>query len=834
MRAFRQGLLMTAREHRFFLVVALLMTLLMTWPTLRYVLDGSDFWLPWHNSDNWMKFWDAWYLGEILRGRGDFFATDLLFYPQGMSLVYHNFSLPHMLALNLLQRLLPPAAAYNLIWLLIVFTVQCSAYIYCHYVLRQRHIAALCAVIVGISPHMLAKAHQPDVAFIASLPLALYCLHRAIAERRLRLWVLAGFLAGCTAFIGMYIFICLLLTLGLLWLALGIRHLSERGFWLSTFAFVLALGSISAVRIVPMLQDDNDLSAVLQKGGGGEEDTDLMNAFVYGPSSYMGEIFHSLSPERGPALQWDNSSYIGYLALVLAALGMLRADARRKMLPWLLLFLVFFVLRLGSELTVHGVTYSHIRLPKYYLNRLVPAVFTAFQNTDYFQVGVLLPIALLAGYGAKAWLPQGNHRLRTALVLLLIGIVAVEYHRSHRPQTLHEGQLDFLQWLDKEEPAPTGLIHLPMGRGHSKRYGFYQTYNGYPHAEGLASRTIPSSYTYIENNLILATWRDKHSPACGRDPARFQNALGQLLADRFSHVLIHPSKVAPYFGDSFTGLRAAYADEFVFIYRLADLRATCPDTYLRQLDPAPAIAQAMLTTVLQERHGTVLSLDTEPAASTELLQYLTRHSFDGKEYLQVENTQATAPNILSSAGSFKDIKLLDEQLAIWVVSRPGTPIGEAAAPIWQWLRRHFRRCQRAVDGERVLLDLYLRHDAPCAAVADFAILQYGQRARLQHATTALERQQLQVYLGWTQIGNAKTSYSLQIYDDADGQKVLQSDWFIERKLLAGESFDLRQLPPGQYRLELIVYDSETLASIHGSTADGERQKRALELATFSL
>ena len=92
----------------------------MTWPTIIYVVDASAFWLPTGNKDVWMKFWDAWRLPFIIADSRNYYFSEGLFYPDGLSLVYHNFSFPHMLVFGALQQVMPASNAFNLSFLLIV------------------------------------------------------------------------------------------------------------------------------------------------------------------------------------------------------------------------------------------------------------------------------------------------------------------------------------------------------------------------------------------------------------------------------------------------------------------------------------------------------------------------------------------------------------------------------------------------------------------------------------------------------------------------------------------------------------------------------------------
>ena len=121
-----------------------------------------------------MKFWDAWYFKSLIAGQADFYFTDLLFYPDGLSLVYHNFNVPHMVVFGGLQAVMPTSNAFNLTYLLIIFSTALSAYVYLCYLLKDKWISLFGAVVLGLSGYVVGRASQPDVSWIATLPLALY------------------------------------------------------------------------------------------------------------------------------------------------------------------------------------------------------------------------------------------------------------------------------------------------------------------------------------------------------------------------------------------------------------------------------------------------------------------------------------------------------------------------------------------------------------------------------------------------------------------------------------------------------------------------------------
>ena len=154
-------------------------------------------------------------------------------------------------------------------------------------------------------------------------------------------------------------------------------------------------------------------------------------------------------------------------------------------------------------LTING-WQTGLLLPKHYLNEIFPSLFRAFYSPDHFQIGVLLPLAIMSSYGVLKLLEKTPARRRSLVVMVLVGLLAVEYYRSQeQPRTVSRAEIAFLDWLGAEDNQDIRLINLPMNRGNSKQYLLYQTLSGYPQAEGLATRTPPEAYDYIRSNLLL-------------------------------------------------------------------------------------------------------------------------------------------------------------------------------------------------------------------------------------------------------------------------------------------------------------------------------------------
>ena len=569
------------REHLQFIVVVTLLTLVMTFPTIAYVFRTDVFWLPTGpGNDVYIKFWDIWYTQRILTGRADPFFTQLVFYPEGVSLAFHPFFYPHSITVNLLQAFMPLANAYSLTYLLIIWSSACSAYVYAHWLFKDKWIALFGAVVFGINAQTLATPTWPEIAWIAPIPLIMYCLHKGAREQGPRLFVLAGLLGGCTIFVTPYLYVVVLIMLALALTAFAAREWRNRRFWLHAALLVISFGLSSAWRLLPMIESQIVLEEATALGGSGEVITDVAAFFVNKGSPAYRTLLEALT--QSPQLAGTTwHTYLGFVPLILIAIGLVSAKTRRRSAPWLALCCLFLVLSLGSALHVFGVEVKDLPLPKHYLNQLLPAVFQGFDKPSLFLSGARLPLALLACFGVLALRRRFAFAGRPAFIVALILAFALESYVPVPENIIDLNRVAYLNALAKEEDDEIGLINIPMGRTNSKRYLFYQSLSGYPQTQGAIRRTPESAFDYIRANPVLNAWQIHSHLSCAGNAAEYYRSAVQTLADDgFTHVVWHrhlgPSSAQAALREGFQDATPYYEDAFVSVYRLDDLLASCP------------------------------------------------------------------------------------------------------------------------------------------------------------------------------------------------------------------------------------------------------------------
>lgn len=805
----------TMRHHwQFFLIVPIL-TIIMTWPTLRYVFDVNTLWLPSDDLDQGLKIWDGWYGGRILTGEAQLYYTNLLFAPRGLSLVFHNFSFPHILLLFAAGLLLPPANAYSLCFMLVSLLNAAASYVFLFDLFRDRWLSLFGSVVFGLSVFVIEHPVHPDLSSVAVIPLAMVCLRRWLAEWRMRWIVFAGVVSGVTAFTSMYILVCLAISVGLYLLFQLPKQWRERQFWSGMVLLLLVAGAIGAFRIYPMI-GGGELNEALEKGGGREIGGDLLDLFAHKDNFITEHVFASLLRQPLPPVREDG--YIGYVTLCLVAIGLVTTRPRRLALIWLALFLIFFSLRLGPALTINGVVYDNIVLPKFYLNQLFPAAFKAFWITAYFHVGMLLPVAVLAVYGMKRLLAAFPAKSAKVVILACLALNLAETIEPPDSYTMPDGRLDYIDFLRSEErQEEIRLIHLPFGRGPSKRYLLYQSFSGYPQVEGLASRTPAAAYSYIEANLLLNAWRDDESVLClPFNRAAFRHALEQLLADGFSHVILHNDGIRPirFAKYSVMSIQPTYQDEFAHVYRLSDLRENCHEDALLRPGVLPELAAFMTPSASAEPPDAQLPPIALPLA------------YDGL---------ALGPPVSLAHEIDIDSLLQDDGIAI-AVWYPAHSAGDLAAAASGRLARELKTCGGKAGAGGARIEYFTRVEIPCDLLfgADPLAVGYENGALLANALLRVDGDMLELDLLWNALPESVHGASIQAFNRA-GEKATNSDFTIHHDPLYRHRLDLSPLAPGDYDIRLILYDFASGVSVPGAVIASDTPfQRELDVGLITI
>ena len=838
------------RKQLHFIVVVSVLLVVMTWPTIVHVFDTDTFWLPSNNRDIWMKLWDAMHWRSVLAGTADYFYSDEIFYPNGVSLTFHSLSLPHVLVFGGLQALMPVSNAYSLAYLLIVFSSTLAAYIYLLFLFNNRWLALFGAIVFGFSQHIISHGHQPDINFIMTLPLALYFFHRGMSEGRRKFFIISGLLTGITAYVSIYMLACLIITMGMVMFWFAISRWRQPAFRLGIALMLCLAAATSFPRVQPLLTNQGNLDQALDMKAGREIGNDLLASFVNYRHPVLSPLFNSVfnitdNPDVLSGLRnangWKNTSYLGFLPILLILLGILRAKSRRALLPWLLVFITFFVLRLGSVLRINDQVFENVLLPKHYLDRLIPPVFEAFYEIDHFQMGLLLPLAVLSCYGLNTIIGSYPAKHRARLVLLCIALVSFEYFAEMDQKVVSGRQLRFISWLQAQDVHESlRLINLPMSRKNSKLYNFFQSITGFPQAEGMISRTPPSAYDYIERNNLLNSWREKRLYRCQVENFDgYLRATDDLLKDGFSHVVLHlRENGARQVRDSFALIPPAYQDRYVEIYRVQDLRDSCANRVAYYQNGPGYLKRFLLSSLNVPRpNESLLSFHSGAAVSEGMLSYFGLEFSDWKELINIfadEQGGTTVSNANSQGVDLNNIATDDR--IFWLISSPEQAELHQSGDINTFFSRRLEFCDRVQEDEEHVVERHIDIAYPCELITSDEpfVVEFDNGIQLSDAVVEHYSDKLQLFLWWTVPEIDRHAYSIQVFD-AKGERLRQLDDVIDNQPLSRQQIDISTLTPGDYLVNLIVYDYVTKQSQPGTIlGNQETFRRELEIAHFTV
>ena len=464
-----------------------LATVLITWPTAmapRSVLLGHP------GNDTWNHVWGFWWVGQEVLEHGRWPGwTNLIAWPTGGALYFIDTF--NALASMPVQALFGPVVTHNVVVAGSLWFSAFCAWLLARHVVRCDSAALVAGAAYGFCPHILAQAHNgiTESLNIGWLALYLLALLKLLEKPSLR-WGLLTWVALslCGVFNWYYgLFAGLITVVMLLW---RIRVDPPR------WGAFLRWGVTGAVLVGPFaaaalwaLKSSMDAPDALVN-----RDADFVwNSLLYHNMSDLQCFFRPgafFSPDL-KALYGEELLiviYVGWLLIALAVVGMLVTKPRRRLWPWLLVAVIFWVFALGPYLYAFGeyVEIGGRRLPLPFLAffEALP-LFSRISHPFRFVLGVELGLGILAAAGMARLLRGYKPWLRFGLGAAVAGLVIAEtWVASPTPlpvatsaARLPEGYAYIIE--DEVEGA---VLDLPIAFPLLERavYNWYQIHHGRP------------------------------------------------------------------------------------------------------------------------------------------------------------------------------------------------------------------------------------------------------------------------------------------------------------------------------------------------------------------
>jgi hypothetical protein len=786
------------------LVLFVGLTLVITYPLplqMDRALAGGDI-------DDYINPWVDWWTHHVLTTPDEsLYYTDYLFYPDGVSLVFHSFSHVNTAISLALQPWIGQPAAYNVTILLAHLLSAFGMYLLVEHLTTSTTAGLVSGIVFAFNPYHLLESIHPVLVSTQWMPLSLLFLVRWLRERRRWQVVLAALfflLNGLTSWHLMVFFSLWLGVFAVYYLA-SERRLSfrQRVGGLATFA--LLAGLLVLPFLWPMIREQLtasplDMSVNFQKGG----PMDLWNLV--------------LPPWIEPTKM---GGYLGLITVLLAGISVWKGEQEARV--WWIGALLFLLIAIGPHPQLYGETIETITLP--WSSVFIPLLRHPFR----FQVLVMFGLAGAAGYG---WIVVQNRltrlRWRGLVAVGVLSLLVLDYSSWPFP-TVTPAISPFYEQLAMEAGG-FAIAPLPSTRQTAKYYMYYQTIHGKKTVGGHVSRTPRDATQFMEGHELI--WSICTTGAIDPEITDISRQFDRLAEVDIRYLVLHKDRVSPDLVEQWKKilpLHPAYEDEYLIAYHTV-LEPGRDYSFAHALTPALGILQASVSPakVLQ---GTFLGLEIYWAAAEspgrDLMMQVEFVDQTG-HVAQVEQS-ALYPNWSSSQWPSNTIVIGRYRMRVDAHLPPGKYDVQVGA-------------LDSLTSDQIgdLVTLATLDIVPVARVYERPTPQFrfegcfGDRLCTLGYDVSRHNDRLILTFYWQAARLMEQDYviSTRLLDLSNGNRVWQKDaaphdwsypttwWDVGEVISDTLTCTLYDVPDGQYRLEVVVYEPES-NEVLIPTSDGQ-------------
>ena len=824
----------------------ILVAILVTWPIAANIGQA----VPGSEGDVWVHLWTfRWVRDSLFTGQGLLF-TDLMYHPNGVSLVTHNFAWFHIALWIPLQALVGESAAYSLIFLTGFAFTAWTTYLFVCDLIDNRSAAFIAGLVVGFWPYTLSHHNHPNLIFIGFIPLALRQLRRFFHDPNWKSAAWAGLTVGMIAIVRwqLLVYATPLLLLYLLYLFARMFLTSKReegeegsGSKLTQIigwalpALAIALG-LTLLVMSPLLQSFESADLSTSDVSANETLTGSTDLVAYIVPPFYHPLWGSLvKPLTEPFIvNKVFTPFIGYSTLFLFLLGVgLRP---KKGAFWFFVTLFYISFALGPRLVANGQPLLETMPYDLIQNSLLDAI---IRRPDRLNVLVSIPVGILTALGFQAifereWVSTKAHMPRVGFALVSIMIIG-EYLTRY---PIYELNVPDWHRSIAEDEGDFAILELPMhSRVYDELYMQYQATHGKRLVGGHVSRLPDDALTFIRTISFLQAY-ETNGPS--RESYSITQDLVNLATADVRYIVIHKYLLTD-------EQEAEWRNFFLYFPTYEDNEILVYDTEL----PIDETLNPQFSFEPKQAIG-ILDYDINIPAPTQ------------------EGLIKTGFVWLSTEDQSKE---LGESCLVLYVTDPTNPIQESCIPLeyidesWPAYGLHHTiqemKIDRYLDPAPFQLGLRLepsnaflhlgqvdinvvpRSFEEPATISNPADLSWNDEIRLMGHD--LQANNLTLY--WQALSTTERSYVrfIHIIDTATGQLVAQVDtaprnwgyptnWWKEGEVILEEvELPTDGLPSGSYEIFLGFYDRETSERLETYAPDAsgvQIENQALKLDIF--
>jgi hypothetical protein len=498
----------------------------MTWPhALVLATHAPD------HQDIYFNLWRLRWIAHALAAQPASLFGGNIFFPEPLALTFSDAILVEgLLAAPLFWMGLPPVLVHNLaLWAPLVGSAT-GMFVLARELTGSRAGAFASGLIFTFAPYRFEHYMHLELQWALWTPWAFWALHRTIATRSWRFGLQTGVFLALQMLSCIYYGILLgtLLPFVAVVLIVGARRGAARGRIAALIPGAVAAVVICGAYALPYLQTKEKV--------GGRSDHEIL-MFSARPSSYLVATPDNVVWGRSFAGRGrpERRLFPGATAVLLALIGLLLRTPSLVQLAYLFAGVAAFELSLG--LSGYSFRFLHDNVPLFHGLR-------AMARAGLF---VLFFVAILAAFGYAALASTLRSRGRSALAVIVLGLLIVEYRV--RPLALVPFPNDpppLQAWLAQQPPGAIAELPMPGPEalpGPDARYSYLSTFHWKPMLNGY-SGFFPQSY--LDRVEALRAFPD-------------QRAIARLKADGARYLVVHFDAYDP---EERTSIRDALTKQF--------------------------------------------------------------------------------------------------------------------------------------------------------------------------------------------------------------------------------------------------------------------------------
>jgi len=543
------------RSHLLVILIFFVLTCFLTFPVIANF--GDDI-AGFFTGDPQHMLWRFWLMTYSLDNSLDPFQTNLIFHPDGVTILHHNIfstSIGSFL-LNFLE-LIP---TWNtLVFFGFIFGGY-GCYLLANYFTRSFIPSIISGIIFTFSTyHFIHSAFHIGLVTIVWIPIYILYLFKISESRSMINPIICGVLLFLVTSSHFYYTFSITIFSVIFAIVFVFKNKTiDNKIFFRNLSIALGLGlALSLILFLPTIQSSNDqvinrpVSEHIEYSLSLEDflspyplqTINFYSDFVVPTSIYdfFGQTYDTVDLER--------YAYVGFSIIILSIIGLIWFRSRFSFF-WLLITGIFAVLCLGPELKIFN-ELTGLSLPYLLFYEIIPG-WDFFRVPSRFIVIVTLSMAILSSFAIVGITKKYFSSLKKSIVLGVLIIIIISVELSTIPGLSSEvPPIPEIYDTIKSDTKNTAILEVPVGGfGQMKRYSdpifqYYQTYHEKPIVGGYEVHTTSDiqrgTQEYFYNNF---SWDGSKSDVVNQDLSKVGISIMNYL--NVGHVLIHQKTFSNY------------------------------------------------------------------------------------------------------------------------------------------------------------------------------------------------------------------------------------------------------------------------------------------------